>query len=61
MMKRFLGKNWKTTLAGLFGGIATTLVDIYITGGAFTAKTVVAAVTPIIIGALAKDADVTGV
>ena len=60
-MKNLFGKSWKTTLAGLASGIAMALADLYVSGGIFTAKTIVGAVVPIVIGALAKDAGVTGV
>lgn len=59
-MKSIFGKNWRTTLAGLASGIAMALADLYVSGGVFTAKTIVGAVAPIIIGTLAKDAGVTG-
>lgn len=54
-------KNWKTTLAGILGGLATYGVNVLQSGNALDWKAVALGAVPVIIGILAKDSNVTGV
>lgn len=53
-------KNWKTTLTGLLGAIAVSLIPV-IQGHGFEAEAIVTGVALGILGFIAKDYDTTGV
>lgn len=52
-------KNWKTTLAGMIGAVATVVLPM-VTGGAVSSKDVVTAAVLAALGFFAKDSNVTG-
>jgi hypothetical protein len=55
-------KNWKTTLAGLVLGVASSLATGFANGQyEFNAKSIMAFIVPVVIGMLAKDFNVTGI
>jgi hypothetical protein len=53
-------KNWKTTLAGLLGAVATALVPV-IQGKGFELESLAIAAALAALGFIAKDRDTTGV
>jgi hypothetical protein len=53
-------KNWKTTLTGLVGAIALTLVDYFQNGGKLDPHQIVLPITIAVLGFVAKDLNVTG-
>jgi len=54
-------KNWKTTLAGIVGGIVTYTVSIVQSGNPWDWKAWALGLAPIVLGILAKDSDTTGI
>jgi len=54
------GINWKTTLAGIVGGVVTYTVTMVQSGNPWDWKAWAMGVVPVIIGFFAKDKDVTG-
>jgi hypothetical protein len=59
MMKKILGKSWKTSLAG-YAGCAGYAALTVVTGGGWALKDIALAAGVAIIGRLAKDSGVTG-
>lgn len=53
--------NWKTSLAGLVGGIVTYSVTMIQTGNPWDWKAWALGLVPVIIGFLAKDQTTTGI
>lgn len=53
--------NWKTTLAGLVGGIVTYTVTMIQSGNAWDWKAWAIGAVPIVLGFLSKDQSTTGI
>lgn len=53
--------NWKTTLAGIIGGVVTYTVSMIQTGNAWDWKAWALGIVPVIIGFLSKDQSTTGI
>ena len=54
------GTNWKTTLAGIVGGVVTYTVTMIQSGNPWDWKAWAMGAVPVVIGFFAKDKDVTG-
>lgn len=52
-------KNWKTTITGIFGAVATALIPV-IQGKGFETETLIIAATLAALGFISKDYDTTG-
>lgn len=52
--------NWKTTLAGVIGGIVTYTVTMVQTGNPWDWKAWAMGLVPVVLGFFAKDSNVTG-
>lgn len=53
--------NWKTTLAGIIGGIVTYTVTMIQSGNAWDWKAWAMGLVPVVIGFLSKDQGTTGI